>query len=96
MPTACAAPAQLALPFLLPEPPAVVDGIPGQLDLVAAVYATEASARPLADLDADHLESRERLLRVRIGRAIGDAKRQPLLDELAVVRAEIRFRLRVH
>jgi hypothetical protein len=42
------APDQLALPFLLPEPPAVVDGIAGQLDLVAAVHEADAAADRLA------------------------------------------------
>jgi len=42
MPATAVAPAQLALPFLLPEPPSTVDGVPGQLDLVAAVFQAVA------------------------------------------------------
>lgn len=44
---------QLALPLLLPHGPATVDGVPGQLDLVAAVMAHDpaapAAARRLAE-----------------------------------------------
>lgn len=56
MPATAVSPVQLALPLLIPHPPATVDGIPGQMDIVAAVTdaleAPAAARRMAAELSA--------------------------------------------